>query len=266
MRGALVKALMIISFFLPMTGGFAAEHALFTELLAEYVEDGSVDYNGMCDDQRLERYLHQIEQTDIQAFDSDNQAHAFWINAYNALTLHGICAKYPIKSMNDFHRGGLLLAAALGNTFWDRTKITLRGSSYSLKQIEHDVIHPSFQDPRSHLALACGAVSCPSLRNHAFEAETLNEQLEDQAGRFLSRSNISFDDKTIQVSPLLKWNAAYFGDSREDILKFVLYHIGRDSLLISSEDIGRWRLNYAEYDLTLNRVPVSQSKSGGNNE
>ena len=62
------------------------------------------------------------------------------------------------------------------------------GRTWSLDQIEHDVIRARFGDPRVHFALVCAALGCPPLRAEAYRGETLDPQLDDQARVFLLRS------------------------------------------------------------------------------
>ena len=51
---------------------------------------------------------------------------------------------------------------------------------WSLSQIENEQIRPKFKEPRIHFALVCAAVGCPKLRSEAYQADRLDQQLEDQ--------------------------------------------------------------------------------------
>ena len=61
-------------------------------------------------------------------------------------------------------------------------------------------------EPRIHFAIVCASVSCPKLRNEAFIAANLDEQLTDVTLDFLtdtSKNELSKD--TIKLSKIFKW-------------------------------------------------------------
>ncbi len=66
-----------------------------------------------------------------------------------------------------------------------------------LDEVEHDILRKDFNDPRIHFAIVCASMSCPKLRNEAYEADKLDAQLDDQAKSFLSNrsKNIITPDK-----------------------------------------------------------------------
>ena len=64
-------------------------------------KEGLVDYEGLkAEPDKLEMFLAQIAQLDCKVFDAwpEQKQIAFWINAYNALTLKVIVQHYPIKA------------------------------------------------------------------------------------------------------------------------------------------------------------------------
>ena len=74
----------------------------YAELLAKYVNNGVVDYQGFkSEEAKLDRYLKILEDTDTKSL-SPNEQFAFYINAYNAWTIKLILSAYPdIKSIKD---------------------------------------------------------------------------------------------------------------------------------------------------------------------
>ena len=95
---------------------------------------------------------------------------ALLINAYNAFTLRLILDHYPVASITDIP----------ADQRWDAVRWRLAGETYSLNQIEHELVRPNFREPRIHFALVCAAVGCPPLRTEAYTGELLEEQLEGQ--------------------------------------------------------------------------------------
>ena len=66
----------------------------------------------------------------------------------------------------------------------------------NLNDIEHQILR-KMEEPRIHFAIVCASVSCPKLRNKAFVAENLEQQLTDATKEFLSdtsKNEISKDE------------------------------------------------------------------------
>ena len=88
------------------------DHSPWDALLKKYVDDnGMVNYRSLKsnpkDMQALNRYLDSLSQASPQAAASRDAKLAFWINAYNAVTLHGILREYPTTSIRN-HTARLL--------------------------------------------------------------------------------------------------------------------------------------------------------------
>lgn len=234
---------------------FANEHQLFTELLSDHVNQGLVDYKKLCKDKRLKQYAKYLSAMNPDQLESKNHQLAYWINTYNANTLKVVCDDYPIKSMNELNFGGLLVSVALKKTVWDRKFIEVNSKKISLKSIEHDIIRPRFLEPRSHLALSCGAISCPPLSSTAYEGEMLDAQLTQQAERFFgSKFYNEFDTskKEARLSPILNWNERYFGNSSQEVLLFASQFFGEDVARQISGNVNKWKVRYNKYELRLN--------------
>jgi hypothetical protein len=233
------------------------QHLLFTQLLNEYVHNGLVNYKELKDDKRLDEYLKQLENTNPENLLSDNNKLAFWINAYNAFTLKFIVDEYPVESINDLHWGGLYLGSILGPTVWDDEKILINGIKLSLNNIEHDILRRKFKDARIHFAIACASLSCPELRNEAFEGYKLDEQLNDQGVKFFSddnRNRFDLKTRTIYLSKILDWYEDDFGSSDKEILLYVSQFIDEEIAKDIKMNTSLWNINYLSYDWDLNEI------------
>ena len=85
-------------------------HQTWDDLLQRYVDpDGLVDYaswkQSTEDVRRLDDYLAALSQADERREATSSQRLAFWINAYNAVTVRGILREYPTTSIQN-HSGG----------------------------------------------------------------------------------------------------------------------------------------------------------------
>ncbi len=158
---------------------------------------------------------------------------AFWINAYNANTIKLILKKYPVKSITDLD----------GGKPWDVKWIKIGSKTYSLNNIEHDIIRPRYKDARIHFAVNCAAASCPPLPNKAFTAANLNSLLESRTRSFVRNSKYNtINDDAVKVSKIFDWYGEDFGDLREYLNKYAATEIPEGT------EIG-----FAEYDWALNK-------------
>ena len=229
------------------------DNRAFTETLQKNVHNGHVNYKALCKDPALSTYVAQLSKTAPDG--SEESQLAFWINAYNAYTLKVICDHYPVKSINELHRGGLIIGTLTKGTIWDKKLAIINGEPLTLNHIEHEVIRKQFHEPRAHFALVCASVSCPALRPEAYEAAKLNEQLEDQAKLFFADSGKnSFDvpDKIAHLSKILDWYSGDFGKTKQDVLLFVSRFVAEPIASEIRKDPGKWKIEYTDYNWDLN--------------
>ena len=208
------------------------DHDALDALLVEHVDAaGDVDYRGLLAEREvLDAYLEGLAETDPAALTRDGQL-AYYINAYNAATLDLILDNYPVASITDLD----------GGKPWDVQRVELGGQTYSLNEIENDIIRPTFDEPRIHFAVNCAAASCPPLRAGAFTADALDAQLEEQTRAFLNDPAYTrVVDGTAEVSRIFDWYGADF----DDVAAFVARY--RDDVTPTTE------IAFAEYDWSLN--------------
>lgn len=176
------------------------DHAPFTQILGKYVSaTGVVDYAGLKKDvATLDKYLSSLEKNAPAKNWTSNTVKAYWINAYNAYTLKLMVKHYPVKSITAIKYGE--------KSAWDYAWIKIGGETLSLNNIEHKKLRAKFNDPRIHFAVNCASYSCPILLNKAYEAKTLENQLDTQAKLFIndSKRNVITADK-VQISEIFKW-------------------------------------------------------------
>ena len=186
------------------------DHSLFDELLKEHVtKEGDVNYQGFLADQaQLDQYLELLSNNPPNKKTwSEEEQLAYWINAYNAFTVKLILNHYPVKSIKDIKKG-----IPFVNGVWDIEFFKIGGKEMNLNEIEHGIIREEFEEPRIHFAVNCASFSCPHLRNEAFVAERLDEQLTDQTRVFLAdtrKNKIENSDK-IYLSKIFQWYSTDF--------------------------------------------------------
>jgi Protein of unknown function, DUF547 len=225
----------------------------WTALLAEIVTaDGRVDYERLAARRaRLEAFVAALgaaspERTP-ELFPTEEDRLAYWLNAYNAFTLHAILAEYPITSVWKTRDG----------QFFQRRRHTAGGKATSLDEIEHEILRGRFAEPRIHFAINCGSNGCPPMRPQAYEGPGIRETLRTATERFLAgewNCRIDHDARRIFVSRIFKMYAEDFAgpcnstsEYRRGVLRFVAEHTG-----LSPEAIADYDVVYNVYDWGLN--------------
>jgi Protein of unknown function, DUF547 len=224
------------------------DHGAWNTILHQRVRDGRVAYAALQkDDAPLRAYLDDLSATCAADYEgwSREQRLAFWINAYNAFTVQLILDHYPIASIRKI---GWLPGAAFRETFIPMP--ALKRGMISLNDIEHDTLRTDFREPRIHFALVCASRSCPRLRNEAYRASDLDQQLDDQARTFLhDTSKNRFDSKTdtLYLSRIFDWFGADFEAVAGSVPAYVARYL--DDPRMSASNV---RVKFLEYDWSLN--------------
>lgn len=218
-----------------------------------------LDYAGMAKDREaLKAYLaslSKVSEADFHGW-AKPQRMAFLINAYNAFTIEKILTRYPnLKSIRDFGK-------VFGNPFQDRF-FALLGRKFSLDEIEHETLRKpgAYDEPRVHYAVNCASVGCPMLREEAYVPERLEQQLEQQAQRFLSdpTRNRAAGGK-LEVSRIFQWFKEDWSSGYQGIRSREQY-FARYAKLLSPDPAqqklvaeGGAPITHLDYDWTLNDV------------
>jgi hypothetical protein len=180
-------------------------NALWTGMLKKYVtQSGWVNYKAWKNDRgELDKYLNSLSANAPSDKWSTNEKKAYWINAYNAFTIKLILDHYPVKSIKDI---GPSIQIPFVNTPWAKKFFKIGGKEMKLDEIEHSILRKQFNDPRIHFSLVCASRSCPPLRTEAYEAATIDQQLNDQGRIFLSdKSKNIITPREIQISKIFSW-------------------------------------------------------------
>jgi len=223
-----------------------------TLLAAIVTPEGKVDY-ARLDARRpdLERVVQELggmsPESHPGAFPSEDDRLAYWINAYNAFTLHAIMAEYPITSVWKTRDG----------QFFQRRRHVAGGRAVSLDDIEHEILRGQFAEPRIHFAINCGSNGCPPVRPSAYEGHGLRETLRRATEQFLgSEWNCRIDRaaRRIFISRIFKMYAEDFAgpcgsthEYRLGVLRFVAQHTG-----VALDTIADYDVVYNTYDWGLN--------------
>jgi hypothetical protein len=245
-------------------------HAVYRELLKTYVDDaGMVNYSDLKANRKLlDEFAQSMSRLDPKDYDAwaDTEKIAFWINAYNALTLKAIVDHYPIKV--SFFKSFVYPDNSIRQIpgVWDKITFSVLGREITLDGIEHDILRAKFNEPRIHMALVCAAMGCPPLRNEPYVGGKLDSQLRDQSTKFLQDSAKFRIDRTnnkVYLSPIFDWfgedfvktygmtqDFSGFPEKQKAVLHFISLHVepGEKAYLMK----GNFSIEYLKYDWSLN--------------
>ncbi len=209
-------------------------HIHWNDLLQKYVSDGgNVNYKGLKSNRRiLTDYIASLnENMPNEAWPKSDKI-AYWMNAYNAMTIDLILRNYPILSIKDIDGP------------WKQRLWKLGSKWYNLDEIEHDILR-KMDEPRIHFGIVCASYSCPKLVNEAFTASNLELQLTKATKSFLrdpERNELS--QNKIKLSKIFKWFAKDF-KSEGTLIDFLNRH---SDITISSNA----KKSFKDYDWSLN--------------
>jgi len=194
---------------------FDHSHAAWTAVLERCVQGDRFDYRVLSESRGpLDEYLLRLRgvRPDELAAWTRAERFAYWINAYNAFTVHAVLTRYPVESIEE--------VGTEDEPVWERKLAPLghllggaEAELISLAAIEDDVLRARFEDARVHAALSRAAESGPPLRSEAYQAERLEPQLDEQARAWLANASLNRFDRErgrIEVSALFEWRARDF--------------------------------------------------------
>jgi hypothetical protein len=208
-------------------------HTTWTVMLKKFVSsNGNVRYSAWKKDQQaLQSYLKKLASLEPLASQSRDEQIAYWINLYNASTVHLLLQHYPVKSMQDIASGKP----------WDIRFIRVGSKTFSLNDIEHSILRKRFRDARIHFTINCASKSCPPLKNSAYQAENLENQLTDATLRFLLGRENTISPDRVELSKLFEWYRQDFEPLIDFISKYSSVNIKADA-----------QIHFREYDWSLN--------------
>jgi hypothetical protein len=267
-RSCLLTAILMLSS--TVVQAFDHQHQMLTQVLSDVVQlspnkkQTRIDYGLLyTQPEQLNQYLaalSSVKQSEYKLWTEDEQL-SFLINAYNGFTLQLINQNYA-----KFQNGKVKSIKDLGSFFsspWKQSFFTLLDEKHSLDDIEHDMIRVWFKHPRIHAALVCAAVSCPPLRNQAFVADKLNQQLDDQMRQFLSddqRNTINLNDNRVDLSSIFKWYGEDFEKGQQgftslkELIKVYQADIADDPQQLTWLQKQAFSIRYLDYDWRLNDI------------
>jgi len=235
------------------TAGF--DHDRWDEILSKYaLENGRrFDYAGLKKEEGvLTAYLDSLADADLERLRAP-ELEALFINAYNAFTVRTILDRvsengdFEIESIRDIE-----------NVFTREVHL-VGGFRLSLDNIEHNVLRPTFRDPRLHFAVNCASISCPPLPTDAFEGDRVEEQLDSAARNALANPDyVSVEGDALLLTKILEWYGSDFvtpeyRGSEQTLPAFVSKYANPDVRRFLEDRKHEVGVRFRDYDWRLNR-------------
>ena len=215
--------------------------AAWDALLEQYATaDGGFRYaalRGSTEDvATLAQLVEVVAAASIDGFSTPERL-AFWMNAYNILTVHSVLELWPVESVLD--QAG----------FFDARTFTIAGETLTLNGLENDRIR-TLGEPRIHFLVNCASTSCPPLALDALTPSNLDALLSSQARAYVTGTSVlDRAANTVTISQIFEWFAGDF-DASGGVRAFVAaQYSGDDAAFILNPDTT---IAYTPYDWSLN--------------
>lgn len=236
-----MKKILFLLFVAILSLQTSAQTAIFNDLLQEFVsKEGLVNYKDF-NDKKLSLYLDSLVKTTPNKTWSENKQKAFWINVYNAYTIHLIIQEKQSKNI----KNSILDIKINEKSAWKIPFVKVGYQTYTLDQIEHEILRKKYPDPRIHVGVNCASISCPKLSNIAFTEENIDVELEKLMIAFINDSTKNKISKNkIEISKIFTWFEEDF-TKKGSIIDFLNQY--------SEPKISRnTKTRYLAYDWNLN--------------
>jgi hypothetical protein len=234
-----MKNILSFLFAFLIVSSLQAQTVVFDNLLKTNVDaEGNVNYKGLKSSEvELDSYLTYLEETLPEKNWSAAKTKAFWVNAYNAYTIKIILENYPLKSIMKINKKG--------KNAWKIPFAKVGGKTYTLNDIEHEILRKNYNDPKIHVGVNCASGSCPQLGNFAFTEENYEVKTDELMKKFIndsSRNKIS--EKKLKISKIFDW---FKGDFTKDgsLIEFL-------NKYSDTKISKKAKISFLEYDWSLN--------------
>lgn len=224
---------------------------------SSFITDDGVKYHQVLSDEAFQNWIEALPNTNLPT-QSPDAAKAFWINAYNGLTIQTVAENIPLGSIRSLDDGQL----------WSTRRFIVANQTVTLDQIEKEILG-QYNDPRIHAALSCASKGCPTLFTEPFTETNLNAQLNMVSQYWLRNGGFTYNHSwlftdTISMSKIFEWyNHDFPCDPSQPIptsapkeycgaLQFVAHHAPEYKERIEKSS---YQIVFQPYDWSLNSVP-----------
>lgn len=226
------------SFITETAANTSINHEQWNKLLKANVNaKGDVNYkNFVANHKAVQAYINYLSKINPANYSKKEQL-AYWVNAYNVLTVDLIIRNYPVKSIMNL----------AGGKVWDqKLPYKFNGKTLSLSEIEKEKLLTDLFDARIHFVINCASISCPKLLNTAFTAANIDALMESATKSYInnpSQNKIGSDNASLSM--IFNWYKSDFVKASGSLEKFINKYSGTK---INSNT----KIDYLDYNWNLN--------------
>jgi hypothetical protein len=238
----------------PARAAAPPDYKVWGELLSKYYDPAQgMNYKALKanDKKTLDDLKRQLATVDVQALSRPDQF-AYWLNLYNVSVVSVVVDSYPVESIRDISTDPIVRL----NVF-KKPNVQTKKGAISLNDVENDNIREGFKNPLIHFAINCAAKSCPPIRTEPYKGADINEQLDDQARKFLSgphgvRAEKDGGSLTLHVTKILDWFKDDFNKWGGGQIGFLKRYVANDKRKLMDAAGSQIELEFDDYDWKLN--------------
>ena len=228
------------------------DHGAWDGLLARHLVQGADGINRLrygrvppADRAALDAYVTMLAAQRVSTLARAEQR-ALWINLYNALTVKVVLEAYPVASIRDIRISPGLFASGP----WGKKLVRIEDEPLSLDDIEHRVLRPIWNDPRTHYAVNCASIACPNLQPRAYTPANMEQLLDAGTRAYVNHPRgVEIVDGRLTASSIYVWFKEDFGGTDASVIAH-LRRYARPELAQALGGIAR--ISGDRYDWSLN--------------
>jgi hypothetical protein len=244
----LTVSIILLAGLYPSVSAAGFDHSIFDRILNTYVNNqGLVDYNGIAGDQSFKSYMASLKTAQPDSMSRNGQL-AFWINAYNAVTIDKVIKWKPKKSVRETFVPGVWT----GTKFFTTREHTVAGKQLSQDDIEHEILRKQLKEPRIHFAIICASSGCPPLPRSAYTEDNVQDKLEEETRKYINSergTQIDSAKNILHLSRLFDWFAGDFEYKSGSVLEFIKPYLNESALTFVEQ---KPKIKWLEYNWALN--------------
>ncbi|MFD2908769.1 DUF547 domain-containing protein [Flavobacterium ardleyense] len=231
-----MKKLLLVVFFVSyLANSQTIDYKLCNDFLKKHVSPiGVVDYDKVLKNMdQINLISSNFSKISPNKSWTENEVKTFWINVYNINVVKLFAENYPLKSINYIRDP------------FQMKFISFDGEKISLDHISNEILKP-LNDPRVNFVLYTTAISSPVLRNTAYIAETIEDDLNVATNVYINditKNNITA--KKCSLSKIFEWNVTDFMGANT-----LISFINGFSNTTIAEDA---KISFMEYDWNLHK-------------
>lgn len=215
-------------------------------VLKKFVNDqGQINFRGLlAQPEDLEAYVAWVArfspQSHPELFSTRQQAMAYYLNSYNALSMYNVLADGLPESLTGLTKVD----------FFYFRELLVGSRRLTLYDYENKLIRP-LGDERVHFALNCMAAGCPHLPGQPFQADTVDATLDHEARMFFANPNnlqIDHAAKTIRLSEILDFYTDDFLARAPTLIAYL-------NRYLESPIPENYQIEFIPYDWRVNSQP-----------